>query len=104
MLLDIGSRQDRETWEAANQLLHDFLAAVLGGTELSLFLFDGEAEQKVPFGKEIHRLNEVIAGLQQTKKKESESGMYSALTAAVPAFGTWRDHSHCRYQSTIQSR
>jgi hypothetical protein len=88
VLLDIGSRQGRATWEAANQLLHDFLAAVLGGTELSLFLFDDEAEQKALFGKEIHRLNEVIAGLQQAKKKESESGMYGALAAAVEAFGT----------------
>jgi hypothetical protein len=88
VLIDIGSRQDKATWEAANQLLHDFLAAVLGGTELSFFVFDDEAEQKAPFSKELRRVNEAIAGLQQAKKKESESGMYGALTAAVKAFGT----------------
>lgn len=88
VLLDIGSRQDKATWEAANQLLHDFLTAVPEGTELSLFVFDDEAEQKAPFGKEIHLLNEVVVGLQQSKKKESESGMYGALTAAMQAFGT----------------
>lgn len=87
VVLDVGARQSKSTWETTRFILHNLPSWFAQGTEFSLVTFDSEVEQKGRFSIGEHALDAALSTQSPSNAKESEGGLYGALAHGITAFG-----------------
>ena len=89
VIVDIGVHQTKATWDRTRVIVHNFVSQFPEEAEFSLVTFDDKVEDRFPLETRSH-LDERLATLLPSRLKESKTGLYEALAAAIRAFGTVR--------------
>lgn len=87
VVLDVGARQGKSTWEVTQFIFHNLPSWFAQGTQFSLVTFDSQVEQKSSFSVGEHALDTALSAQSPSKAKESEGGLYGALAQGITAFG-----------------